>query len=65
MWVRYSWTWSDYCVLIVFYLQEAESKAKKMEEEINKLQETLEEKNGELQFSALNTEKVIVMGVIS
>ncbi|XP_049385637.1 nuclear envelope-associated protein 2-like isoform X2 [Solanum stenotomum] len=38
--------------------QEAESKAKKMEEEINKLQKNLEEKNGELQFSALNTEKL-------
>lgn len=39
--------------------QEAESKAKKMEEEINKLQKNLEEKNGELQFSALNTEKYV------
>ncbi|XP_055816529.1 nuclear envelope-associated protein 2-like isoform X2 [Solanum dulcamara] len=38
--------------------QEAESKANKMEEEINKLQKNLEEKNGELQFSALNTEKL-------
>lgn len=39
--------------------QEAESKAKKMEEEINKLQKNLEEKNGQLQFSALNTEKYV------
>ncbi|KAJ8572752.1 hypothetical protein K7X08_009263 [Anisodus acutangulus] len=39
--------------------QEAESKAKKMEEEINKLQKNLEVKNGELQVSALNTEKYV------
>ncbi|CAN4108981.1 unnamed protein product [Withania somnifera] len=39
--------------------QEAESKAKKMEEEINKLQNNLEEKNGQLQFLALNTEKYV------
>lgn len=29
-----------------------------MEEEINKLQKNLEEKNGQLQFSALNSGKV-------
>ncbi|CAN4110874.1 unnamed protein product [Withania somnifera] len=39
--------------------QEAESKATKMEEEINKLQKNLEEKNEQLQFSALNTEKYV------
>ncbi|MCD7449967.1 Nuclear envelope-associated protein 2 [Datura stramonium] len=39
--------------------QEAESKAKIMEEEINKLQKNLEEKNGQLQFSALSTEKYV------
>lgn len=50
---------------MLYFLQEAESKAKKMEEEINKLQKNLEEKNGELQFSALNTEEVIVMSVIT
>ncbi|CAN4110875.1 unnamed protein product [Withania somnifera] len=39
--------------------EEAESKATKMEEEINKLQKNLEEKNEQLQFSALNTEKYV------
>lgn len=57
-----SWTLSDYCVFFVFS-QVAESKAKKMEEEINKLQKNLEQKDGQLQISSLNTEKVIIMSV--
>ncbi|XP_016492557.1 nuclear envelope-associated protein 2 isoform X2 [Nicotiana tabacum] len=39
--------------------QVAESKAKKMEEEINKLQKNLEQKDGQLQVSSLNTEKYL------
>ncbi|XP_060167411.1 nuclear envelope-associated protein 2-like isoform X2 [Lycium barbarum] len=39
--------------------EEAESKAKKMEEEINKLQKNLEARNGQLQVSAINTEKYV------
>ncbi|XP_070023950.1 nuclear envelope-associated protein 2 isoform X2 [Nicotiana tabacum] len=38
--------------------QVAESKAKKMEEEISKLQKNLEQKDGQLQISSLNTEKL-------
>ncbi|KAJ0082880.1 hypothetical protein Patl1_10949 [Pistacia atlantica] len=37
--------------------QEAETKAKNMEEEICRLQKTLEERNGQLEASASNTEK--------
>ncbi|KAJ0037867.1 hypothetical protein Pint_22429 [Pistacia integerrima] len=39
--------------------QEAETKAKIMEEEICRLQKTLEERNGQLEASASNTEKKI------
>ncbi|XP_009781942.1 nuclear envelope-associated protein 2 isoform X1 [Nicotiana tabacum] len=39
--------------------QVAESKAKKMEEEISKLQKNLEQKDGQLQISSLNTEKYL------
>lgn len=39
--------------------QVAESKAKKMEEEISKLQKNLEQKDGQLQVSSLNTEKYL------
>ncbi|XP_009593723.1 nuclear envelope-associated protein 2-like isoform X1 [Nicotiana tomentosiformis] len=39
--------------------QVAESKAKKMEEEISKLQKNLEQKEGQLQVSSLNTEKYL------
>lgn len=53
------------CLIIVCFLfyQVAESKAKKMEEEISKLQKNLEQKDGQLQISSLNTEKVIIMSV--
>lgn len=40
------------------FLQEAESKAKDMEEKIFKLQKSLEERNGQLQASASDAEKV-------
>ncbi|CAI9101379.1 OLC1v1038689C1 [Oldenlandia corymbosa var. corymbosa] len=39
--------------------QEAESKAKKMEEEINRLQKSLDEKSGQLQASASSTEQCL------
>lgn len=43
------------------FLQEAEAKAKNMEEEIARLQGRLEERNGQLQASASTAEKVPLM----
>lgn len=39
--------------------KEAEAKAKNMEEEINRLQKTLEERNGQVQASSTNAEKYL------
>ena len=44
--------------LCLFFLQEAENKARIMEEEISTLQERLEERNGQLQASASTADKV-------
>lgn len=49
----------DFVICYLFLLaQEAEMKAKNMEEEICRLQKSLEERNGELQSSASTAEKV-------
>lgn len=40
------------------FLQDAENKARIMEEEISRLQERLEERNGQLQVSASTADKV-------
>ena len=41
-------------------MQEAEIKAKKMEEEINRLHKSLEDRHGQLRASASTSEKVLV-----
>lgn len=45
----------------MYHVQEAEIKAKNMEEEMFRLQKSLEERNGQLQASASSSEKVLFL----
>lgn len=49
------WLFCNFCAL----LQEVETKAKNMEEEVYRLRKSLEEKNGQLQATASTADKVI------
>lgn len=63
LWAFLLWV-MDVCIKNLIwgsFLQEAEAKAKNMEEEIARLQSSLEERNGQLQASASTAEKVPLM----
>jgi hypothetical protein len=52
----------DSACLCLGFLQEAENKAKIMEEEISRLQERMEERNGQLLASSSTADKVPLNG---